>query len=57
MTKSTMIPTAEPMPNERTATTWLVASDSMPSAVVTLAPNSGVARWETVSLKARSVSL
>ena len=34
MTKSTMMPTADPMPNDRTATTLLVASDSMPSAVV-----------------------
>ena len=33
-----MIPTADPTPNALTATTLLVASDSMPSAVVALAP-------------------
>ena len=43
-----MMPTAEPMPNERTATTSLVASDSMPSAVVALAPSSGASRCATV---------
>ena len=44
MAKSTMTPIAEPMPNARTATTLLVASDSMPSAVVPLAPSSGASR-------------
>ena len=50
--KSTMIPIADPMPNDWTATTLLVASDTMPSAVVALAPNSGAARCATVALKA-----
>ncbi len=54
ITKSTMMPIAEPMPNDRTATTLLVASDSMPSAVVALAPSSGAARWATVRLNASS---
>ena len=36
--KSTMIPTADPRPNYRTATTLLVASEAMPKAVVPLAP-------------------
>ena len=54
MTKSTMMPTAEPMPNDRTATTLLVASDSIPSAVVALAPSSGVARCATVLVNACS---
>ena len=52
ITKSTMIPTAEPIPKDRTATTLLVASDNIPSAVVALAPRSGVARCATVSLNA-----
>ena len=56
MTKSTMMPTADPMPNERTATTSLVASDSMPSAVVALAPRSGAVRCATVLVNACSTS-
>ena len=56
MAKSTMIPMAEPMPNDFTATTLLVASDNMPSAVVALAPKSGAVRCVTVALKACSAS-
>ena len=55
-TKSTMMPTADPMPKLLTATTLLVASDSMPSAVVALAPKSGAARCDTVALNAYSAS-
>ena len=54
--KSTMTPMAAPMPNVRTATTSLVASDSMPSAVVPLAPSSGANRWLTDDLNACSLS-
>ena len=39
--RSAITPTAAPMPNERTAWTWLVASESMPSAVVPPAARSG----------------
>ncbi len=54
MTKSTITPTAAPMPNERTATTLLVASEARPSAVVALAPSSGAKRWRTDDLNACS---
>ena len=50
--KSTITPTADPRPNARTATTWLVASDAMPSAVVPLAASSGANRCETVERNA-----
>ena len=43
------------MPNDRTATTLLVASDSRPSAVVPLAPSSGVNRCCTLDLNACSL--
>ena len=55
MTKSTITPTAAPMPNDRTATTSLVASDSRPSAVVPLAPSSGTNRCWTLDLNACSL--
>ncbi len=56
ITKSTMIPIAAPMPKARTATTLLVASDNMPSAVVALAPSSGAVMCATVFLNAVSPS-
>ena len=55
--KSIITPTAEPSPNSRTATTLLIASDAIPSAVVPLAPRSGAARCATVDLNAVSASL
>ena len=55
MTKSTITPTAAPMPKVRTATTSLVASDSMPSAVVPLAPSSGANRCVIDDLNACSL--
>ena len=54
MAKSTITPTAEPRPNSRTATIWLVASDAMPSAVVPLAASSGATRCATVFVNACS---
>ncbi len=54
MAKSTITPMAAPMPNSRTATTWLVASDNMPNAVVALAPNNGAMRCLTVPTNACS---
>ncbi len=54
MAKSTITPIAAPMPNSRTATTWLVASDNMPRAVVRLAPKMGAIRWLTVAMNESS---
>jgi hypothetical protein len=55
ITKSTITPTAAPIPNARTATTSLVASDARPSAVVALAPSSGTKRWVMLDLNACSL--
>ena len=52
-TKSTITPIEAPMPNSRTAAMSDVASDSIPSAVVTLAPSSGANRCATLEVKAR----
>ena len=50
-----MTPIAAPMPKVRTATTSLVASDSIPSAVVPLAPSSGANRCVIDDLNACSL--
>ena len=54
-TKSTITPTAEPTPNDRTATTSLVASEARPSAVGPLAPSSGANRCWTLDTNACSL--